>query len=108
MDGPTGSETWGGQPVAHRASDARPRRRVVITGVVTRTWLRSIGGASSLCCSLDDGTGSVDLLFLGRPSVPGIDAGVRCSVRGTAQDAAGRLEVWNPEFQIEVPGGEHR
>ena len=108
VDEATGAETWGGRQVARRASDAQPRRRVLLAGVITRVRVRSIGGTASLCCSLDDGTGSVDLLFLSRSSIPGVDVGVRCRVEGTAQDVAGTLEVWNPVFEIEATGDERR
>jgi len=102
VSGSSCNETWGGRPVARRAADAGPRHRVVITGTITRCRTRSVHGVPSLCCTLDDGTGDLDLLFLGRPAVPGIGVGARCHARGTAQYEHGRLVVWNPWYQIEA------
>jgi len=101
MSTSSGDETWGGLPIARRASDAGPRQLVQITGTVTRCDTLSVHGVESLYCTLDDGSGDLDLLFLGRPTVPGIGVGTRCSARGTARSEQGRLVVWNPWYQIE-------
>ena len=66
---------WGGQPVA-----------------------RKIGEAVS------PETGQVDLIFLGRPGVAGLDVGARCTVEGTARSEGDRLVVWNPLYRFEALG----
>lgn len=53
-------------------------------------------------CTLDDGTGQVDLLFIGRRLVPGLSVGARCHVDGTARMDHGRLTIWNPLYQLEL------
>ncbi len=103
----TDGDTWGGRPVARRLADAAPRGRIVVTGTVCDTGTArsgALGTGGSFRCELDDGTGRVALLFLGRRSVPGLAPGTRCTVEGTARTDRGGLVVWNPLYRIELPG----
>jgi hypothetical protein len=92
---------WGGRPVARKIADAVPRGRVVVTGVVYSTEVRTEHGTASYLCMLDDRTGALGLLFLGRRSVAGLAVSTRCTVEGTARMEGGRLVVWNPLYRIE-------
>ncbi len=100
----TEADCWGGRPVARKIADAAPRRRVVVTGIITSTQIR-IHGTPSYHCLFDDGTGQIGLLFLGRRSVAGMVVGTRCTIEGTAQLDGSRLVVWNPVYRIE-PGND--
>jgi hypothetical protein len=55
-------------------------------------------------CTLDDGTGQVDLLFIGRRLVSGLTVGARCHVEGTARMDRGPLTPWNPLYRLERAG----
>jgi len=55
-------------------------------------------------CVLDDGTGRIDLLFLGRHRVPGLISVPDAHVEGTARMDRGRLTMWNPLYLLEAPG----
>jgi len=98
-------DVWGGRPVARKISDALPRGRVVVSGVIETTGLNVDYGTASFECTLDDGTGRIVLVFLGRRSVAGISVGSRCTVEGTAKMDSGRLVVWNPLYRIEPADG---
>jgi hypothetical protein len=103
----TDGDTWGGRPVARRLADAAPRHRVVVTGTVCGTGTArsgALGPRGSFWCELDDGTGRIGLLFLGRSDVPGLTHGVRCTVEGTARPERGGLVLWNPLYRLEPPG----
>jgi two-component system sensor histidine kinase KdpD len=104
----TDATSWEGLPVARRVIDARPRARVVATGTVVATEVTSRGSSPVFCCTLQDGSGELDVLFLGRSSVPGFSVGTRCSVEGLALYEANRLAVWNPRYRFEttVPDAE--
>jgi len=102
----TPGRSWGGWPIAQRIADALPRNRVLVTGTIRDTSTVIVGGSPSYHCVLDDGTGVLGLLFLGRRSVPGLVVGTRCTVEGTARMAADRLVVWNPLYRLE-PTHEH-
>jgi hypothetical protein len=83
------------------------RTRVAVTGTIV-----SIGGSVEgrgktmslgYRCVLDDTTGQIDLLFLGRERVPGLRVGARCGIEGTARMDHGRLTVWNPLYCLDPP-----
>ena len=99
----TDATFWQGLPVARRVIDARPRARVVATGTIVATEVTSRGSSPVFCCTLHDGSGELDVLFLGRSSVPGFRVGTRCSVEGLALTEDNRLAVWNPLYRFEAP-----
>jgi len=99
----TDATFWEGLPVARRVIDARPRARVVATGTIVATEVTSCGSSPVFCCTLHDGSGELDVLFLGRSSVPGFSVGTRCSVEGLALNEDNRLAVWNPLYRFEAP-----
>jgi hypothetical protein len=86
-----------------RIAEAVSRGRVAVSGAVTSVGSRVIGGGESFTCVLNDGTGELELLFLGRCRVPGIGVGARCKVEGTARMESSRLVVWNPLYRLETP-----
>ncbi len=102
-----------GMRLVLRLGEAAERTRVTAGGTIVETspWSRGDGGPSGLGfrCVLDDGTGRVDLLFLGRDRVPGLVSGARCHVEGTARMDHGRLTIWNPLYRLgpdgPAPGG---
>ncbi len=94
---------WGGKPVARRVADARPRRRVVVTGTISSLHAIDVSGSPSLSCVITDGTGEIGLVFLGRSAIAGLDVGTRCTVEGTARPGPGRLVLWNPLYRLELP-----
>jgi len=99
----TEAATWEGRPVARQVTDARSRARVVVTGTIRAAQAVTHGTSPAYCCTLDDGTGQLDLLFLGRTAIPGLTVGTRCSIEGTARTEGDRLVVWNPIYRLEVP-----
>lgn len=92
---------WGGRPVARHLAGARHRCRVVVTGAIVACREVTIGNSTSWACTLDDGTGTIELVFLGRKAVPGLTPGTRCTVEGTANLASRHLAIWNPRYRIE-------
>ena len=99
----TEGDTWYGRPVARRISQAGSRGRVVVTGTVRGAAVIDTGGSRSGSYVFDDGTGMIDLVFLGRPTVRGLSCGTRCTIEGTARLHQGKLVIWNPLYRIEVP-----
>ncbi len=94
---------WGGRPVARSIADAAPRARIVVRGEIVEVGVDTVGAAPTYRCRLDDGSGQVDLLFVGRPSIPGLLAGTRCTVEGTVRAEGTQLVVWNPLYRIDDP-----
>ena len=84
----------GAQPV--KAAQLRSRVRVCGTVVRARTvpescWFEAV---------LDDGTGTVTLVWMGRPKVAGIVEGVKLLVSGRLTEQDGRKLIYNPEFEM--------
>jgi hypothetical protein len=68
----------------------------------------SIGRAPACRYTLTDGTGELDLLFLGRVQIAGMRCGRRCRVKGTIGIRDGRLVLWNPQYWLAPAGSETR
>jgi hypothetical protein len=99
----TQSASWAGRPVAHKVADAQPRGLLVVTGTIIDIGPVEAHGVTSSRYVLEDTTGELDLLFLGRPKVAGLSIGTCCTVEGTARNDHCRLVVWNPLYRIEPP-----
>jgi CheY-like chemotaxis protein len=91
------------QAVAKYLAQAYPQGRVDVTGVIHEVQTIAVGGSPAYRCVLADGTGEIDLLFLGRSTVPGLAVGGRCSVAGIAGTHCGRVVIWNPRYQLKPP-----
>jgi hypothetical protein len=91
-------------PLVMQLSAAFERCRVAASGIIVSAslWSREEGELQALGyrCVLDDGTGRIDLLFVGRYRVPGLVPGARCHVEGTARLDHGRLTLWNPLYRL--------
>jgi two-component system, OmpR family, sensor histidine kinase KdpD len=81
--------------------DIRARDRVRVTGTIVTAQTTAVGSSMAYRCVLADGTGDLDLLFLGRAGVAGLAAGTRCSIEGVAAARGGRLAVWNPRYEVQ-------
>ena len=104
MDAEPGSSR--GLPLVLELRSAVDRSRVALGGTVVALRRQPAGAPAGYRCVLDDGTGRIDLLFLGRHEVPGLGVGARCHVEGTARMDHGRLTVWNPLYRLEPTGCE--
>jgi two-component system, OmpR family, sensor histidine kinase KdpD len=86
---------------ATRIGDVRPQDRVKVTGAIISAQTTAIGASIGYRCVLADGTGQLDLIFLGRAAIAGLAAGARCSIEGVVAARGGRLAVWNPRYQVQ-------
>ncbi|MGO8876166.1 MAG: hypothetical protein ACLQNG_10445 [Acidimicrobiales bacterium] len=107
MTGHSRVETAGSSDaaVARQVADAQPRRRVLLTGQISATDMTALGSGCAYRCVLCDATGEIDLLFLGRSRVAGLEVGARCEIAGTARCDGGRFVVWNPLYRLMPPEG---
>jgi amino acid transporter len=89
-------------PVPYRAPIAslRLREHVRIAGRVSAVRVRSRASVPTLECILQDGTGSITVVFLGRRRVPGIEVGARLVVEGVVGEYHGRPAILNPTYEI--------
>jgi hypothetical protein len=90
---------------ASRICDVRPQAPVAVTGTIRLTDTVPVGSSFAYRCVITDGTGELDVLFLGRTAVSGLAAGARCGVTGTAGTHGARVVVWNPRYWLEPRDG---
>jgi hypothetical protein len=91
----------GERKAAARIADAVPQGRADLTGVISSVRAMPIAGAPACRYTLTDGTGELDLLFLGRAEVAGMRCGRRCRAAGTVARRDNRLVLWNPRYWLE-------
>jgi hypothetical protein len=81
-------------------ADAPRRQRVKVAGVIRGVTLRPVGGVPALEADLYDGTGGVDVIWLGRRRIAGIDPGTQLIVEGRIGEQRGRLTMFNPKYTL--------
>lgn len=87
-------------PGAVPIREARPRSRVRLAGVVRRITVRPIEGSESLEALLDDGTGEVRVVWMGRRSIRGLNLGTRLIVDGLLAEHRSERRIVNPTFEF--------
>ena len=87
-------------------AEVRWRQRVTIEGRIRTVRVQPLAGTSSLECVVRDDTGTMSIVFLGRPKVGGIEVGARLRAEGIAGEHRGRLAILNPVYQL-LAGGDH-
>ncbi|WP_125777770.1 OB-fold nucleic acid binding domain-containing protein [Antribacter gilvus] len=76
------------------------RRRGKAAGVLRSVVLRPREGVPTVEAELYDGSGSLDLVWLGRRTIAGIDPGRRIRVEGMVCDVGGRRTMFNPRYEL--------
>jgi hypothetical protein len=107
LERPTAAST-ASRPVITTIDEIRPQDRVAVTGVIRASAAMSICGCPACRYTLADATGEVDLMFLGRVVIAGLEPGWRCSAEGTAVVRDGRLVIWNPRYRLHPPDAASR
>ncbi|MDO5747117.1 MAG: OB-fold nucleic acid binding domain-containing protein [Actinomycetaceae bacterium] len=80
--------------------DLHERQVARISGGIQSITLPSPSAPGPFMATLFDGTGAIDVLWLGRRSIPGIEVGVHMIVKGTVGRHGGGLCMLNPEYQL--------
>jgi hypothetical protein len=86
----------------HRTDVAHVPLRVPVTVVGEVTCLRVVprAGSPPLEMTLDDGTGTVLVVFTGRRRIGGIDPGRAVTVEGVARQDHGGVVMLNPRYTL--------
>ena len=79
-----------------------PRARVAVVGQVEHVCTVDFDGVASFEISLQDETGSLVVLWTGRPSIQCIDRGQRLAVHGRVAPMRREesLVVYNPRYEL--------
>ncbi len=87
-------------------ADVRNRMRASVSGVLRSVTLRPREGVPALEAELYDGSGSLDLVWLGRREIHGVEPGRRLRAEGLVCVVDGRRTVFNPRYELAPRPGE--
>ena len=87
-------------------SSLAPRQKGKAAGVLRSVVLRPREGVPAVEAELYDGSGSLDLVWLGRRTIAGIEPGRRVKVVGMVCDVQGRRTMFNPAYELRPKAGE--
>ncbi|WP_443098357.1 OB-fold nucleic acid binding domain-containing protein [Actinomadura chokoriensis] len=81
-------------------TDCAARKRHCVAGTLRTVTLRPRGGAPALEAELYDGTDVINLVWLGRRKIAGIDPGRRLRAEGLVSVQDGRKVMFNPRYEL--------
>jgi hypothetical protein len=76
------------------------RERACVAGTLRTVTLRPRGGAPALEAELYDGTDVINLVWLGRRKIAGIEPGRRLRAEGLVSMQDGRKVMFNPRYEL--------
>lgn len=94
-------ERHGATPIA----SCGDRRRFCVAGTLRTVTLRPRGGAPALEAELYDGSDVIDLVWLGRRKIIGIEPGRVVRAEGVVSMQDGRKVMFNPRYELRPSGG---
>ena len=86
----------GATPIA----EAPDRVRVTLRGALRTVTLRPRAGVPALEAELNDGSGVITIVWLGRRRIAGIEPGRAIEVEGRIGAHAGTRVMYNPRYQL--------
>jgi hypothetical protein len=86
--------------------DAHDRQIVSVTGTLRAVTLRPRAGVPALQAELFDGSAALDVVWLGRRSIAGIEPGRRIIASGRVAMNRGRPVLFNPKYELRPFGQE--
>ncbi|MFG3348599.1 OB-fold nucleic acid binding domain-containing protein [Streptomyces sp. NPDC048018] len=89
-----------------RISDCSDRQIVKVTGTLRTVTLRPRAGVPALEAELFDGTAPLDVVWLGRRSIVGIEPGRKLIASGRISMSHGRRVLFNPKYELRPLGQE--
>ncbi|MEV7523506.1 MULTISPECIES: OB-fold nucleic acid binding domain-containing protein [unclassified Streptomyces] len=90
-----------------RICDCHDRQIVKVTGTLRTVTLRPRAGVPALEAELFDGSAALDVVWLGRRSIVGIEPGRRLIASGRISMSHGRRVLFNPKYELRPLGQEH-
>ena len=90
------SDSEGATPIKSCAA----RRRACVAGTLRTVTLRPRGGAPALEAELYDGSDVIELVWLGRRRIAGIEPGRLVRAEGLVSVQDGRKVMFNPRYEL--------
>ena len=94
------------QKGCHAVADLPNRRRAKVSGILRSVVLRPREGVPTVEVELFDGSGVIDLVWLGRRRIVGVEPGRRALVEGLVCEVDGRRTMFNPRYELLPKPGE--
>jgi hypothetical protein len=91
-----------------RIGECHDRQIVRVTGDLRTVTLRPRAGVPALQAELFDGSDSLDLVWLGRRAITGIEPGRGLTASGRITMSHGRRVLFNPKYELRPSGQEQR
>ncbi|MEW2080917.1 OB-fold nucleic acid binding domain-containing protein [Streptomyces sp. NPDC005283] len=89
-----------------RIAECNDRQIVRVTGTLRTVTLRPRAGVPALEAELFDGTAPLDVVWLGRRSIVGIEPGRKLIASGRISMSHGRRVLFNPKYELRPLGQE--
>ncbi|GHF24421.1 hypothetical protein GCM10010218_01150 [Streptomyces mashuensis] len=89
-----------------RICDCGDRDVVKVTGTLRTVTLRPRAGVPALEAELFDGSAALDVVWLGRRSIAGIEPGRKLIATGRVSMSRGRRVLFNPRYELRPLGQE--
>ncbi|MBT2382520.1 OB-fold nucleic acid binding domain-containing protein [Streptomyces sp. ISL-11] len=86
--------------------DCDDRQVVKVTGTLRTVTLRPRAGVPALEAELFDGSAALDVVWLGRRSIVGIEPGRKLIASGRISMSRGRRVLFNPKYELRPVGQE--
>lgn len=83
-----------------RVADLEDRKIATIVGTIRSLILRPSSGVKSLEAEIEDGTGFVVVVWLGRRSIAGVSPGSDIEVRGLISRDSKGWRIFNPTYKL--------
>jgi hypothetical protein len=80
--------------------EARARVRGRFEGEIRGVRIQPLAAVPTLVVMLEDGTGRVSALFMGRRGIAGVECGRRLAIEGTPVAGERGLTLYNPAYEL--------
>ncbi|WP_062464528.1 OB-fold nucleic acid binding domain-containing protein [Demequina soli] len=81
-------------------AEVAPREIVHVAGRVVAIQVEPSDAPPAFTVRLDDGTGRIDAVFMGRREVPGIVPGARLHLEGRVCESEALKRLYNPRYEL--------
>ena len=81
-------------------AQARARVRARFEGEIRRVRIQPLAAVPTLVVMLEDGTGRLSALFMGRRGIAGVECGRRLAIEGTPVAGERGLTLYNPAYDL--------
>lgn len=88
--------------VRQRIGSVTPRATARVAGRVVSVQVEPLDAPPAFTVRVDDGTGRLDAVFMGRREIPGIIPGSTVELEGCVCDTDALPRVYNPRYTLGV------